>query len=126
MHQCLTNWGINPFVGFIHPDRVIYASVSALSFGPTISDTDVSSGPELILIIASVNLVGMPVWNLLNPNGWYCVIAGVDAGVDLTVNLKKGAHISEGKANINILSDATPIANFGVDLLTYAHVEEVE
>ncbi|MES2744626.1 MAG: hypothetical protein V4655_04325, partial [Bdellovibrionota bacterium] len=88
INKCSKGWGLTP--GFNKESvRKIYASVSVLSSGTTLSDKQVTAEPALTLIYAAVNVISDVEWDLLNPNGWYCIVANVNVITDLTVNINE-------------------------------------
>ena len=101
MEKCSTAWGTQPPVAF-DVVRKIKASVSVGSSGTTLSDQANTSGPVLTLLYAGVNVGGTPTWELLNPQGWYCIIVNVNVGTKLTVKLAKEAKLADSKVAVNV------------------------
>ena len=104
LHHCLAAWPNNPFVGTGKVDhfKEIYASVSVLSSGAAINDTESTPFPELILVDAGVNVLGSPTYNLLNKNGYYCMRVNVNVITKLGVNLHCNARLADSKVDVNV------------------------
>ena len=99
--KCSKAWGRTPPVAF-DVVRKIKASVSVGSSGVTLSDQANTSGPVLTLLYAGVNVGGEPTWELLNPQGWYCVVVNVNVLTKLTVKLSKDAKLADSKVAVNV------------------------
>ncbi|MCX6108628.1 MAG: hypothetical protein NTZ90_03355 [Proteobacteria bacterium] len=128
LHRCLAAWPNNPFLGTAKVEhfKEIYASVSVLSSGAAINDTENTPFPELILVDAGVNVLGSPTYNLLNKNGYYCIRVNVNVITKLGVNLHCNARLADSKVDVNVLStqnDTT--AGVGVNVLSDVKVTTV-
>jgi len=128
LHRCLAAWPNNPFLGTgkVEHFKEIYASVSVLSSGAAINDTENTPFPELILVDAGVNVFGSPTYNLLNKNGYYCIRVNVNVITKLGVNLHCNARLADSKVDVNVLStqnDTT--AGVGVNVLSDVKVTTV-
>ena len=102
LHKCLAKWQNLPF----DPENVAYrkiaASVTVGGYGNAINDTERTDYPELVLITAGVNVGGAPVYNLMNPNGYYCIKVNVNVLTQLDVNLHCNARLADSKVNVNV------------------------
>jgi hypothetical protein len=104
INKCLALWGAgSPFTA-ASPYRNLGVSVNILGFGPTVEDTAYTAAPELVVIPASVNVLTITKYRLLNPNGWYCMIADVSVGAAIGVDLHKTAHLADSRVDLRILS----------------------
>lgn len=121
--RCLVAWGDHPFGDAdIKNHRKIYASVSVLGMGNAITDTTVTDKPRLIVVEAGVNVLSDSVYNLKNPNGWYCLKVNVDVMSSLTINLHCKANMSDGMVNVNVMSKGDQAGAVGVDVLSKGHI----
>lgn len=101
---CSKAWG-QEIPGDISSVRKISASVSVLG-ASSMTDNRRTDGPEVTLILASVNVLSKIDWQLLNPNGWYCIVANVNVLSKLTVTIDKEAHLADSKVAVGVLSSS--------------------
>ncbi len=121
--NCSKAWGIAPPVSF-EVVRKIHASVSVGSSGVTLEDKAQTSGPSLTLLYAGVNVGGTPIWELTNPNGWYCIVVTVNVGTDLTVRLAQSGRLADSKVAVNVGSQTDgSISAVGVNVGSNIKVE---
>ncbi|RYZ79869.1 MAG: hypothetical protein EOP06_26405, partial [Proteobacteria bacterium] len=83
MSKCLRAWGNHPF-GRDPKFRTMSTSVKVFGIGKNPRDAEVTTVPALIMINPAVNVMGGTEFELLNPNGWYCIVANVNVITDLT------------------------------------------
>jgi hypothetical protein len=102
--QCITKWGRVPFTGTFTNVRRIKAAVSVYGIGTVINDTIQTSTPALILVDAGVNVMGNPVYNLMNNNGYYCMKVNVNVHTDLDINLACNAKLADNSVQVNVAS----------------------
>lgn len=116
LRKCLAQWkgsALGPKVGSYK--KIVGVSVGG--FGLPVNDTEATSEPELVLVLASVNVGGASKMNLMNPNGYYCVRVGVNVETQLTVNVHCQAHLADPKVSVNVASEQDGgIAQVGVDV----------
>ena len=96
---CLKTWGDHPF-GKTPQYKTLETSVKVFGIGREIGDTESTSSPSLVLIMPSVNLMGVSTIELLNPNGWYCMrtTTSIMGRVNIRANCKaRLAATSDGK-----------------------------
>ena len=100
--HCLTSWGANqPFgANKTTADATLDVSVKVGNIGAPINDTTVTAQPTLVLIPTVVSVGGTSTYNLLNPNGWYCLVADVQIGGSAKINIKSGAHLSKNGVDV--------------------------
>ncbi|MCX6110823.1 MAG: hypothetical protein NTZ90_14610 [Proteobacteria bacterium] len=112
--HCLAGWGANnPFgPNKTTADAILDVSVKVGNIGAPINDTTVTAQPTLILIPTVVSVGGTTTYNLLNPNGWYCLIADVQIGGNAKINIKSGAHLSKNGVDV-LVGRATPPGGAG-------------
>jgi len=113
--QCLTKFGSHPF-GQRHKYnyRKIAASVQVLGVGNAVVDTVATPEPSLILISAGVSVLGQTNYQLLNPNGWYCLKVSVNVLTNLNINLHCKAKLADNKVDVNVGSNSQPVGQVGV------------
>jgi len=85
--------------------RRIKAAVSVFGIGTLINDTVQTQTPALILVDAGVNVMGNPVYNLLNNNGYYCMKVNVNVKTDFDINLACNARLADNSIQVNVASD---------------------
>jgi hypothetical protein len=102
--QCITKWGRVPFTGTFTNVRRIKAAVSVYGIGTVINDTIQTSTPALILVDAGVNVMGNPVYNFMNNNGYYCMKVNVNVQTDLDINLACNAKLADNSVQVNVAS----------------------
>lgn len=102
--QCITKWGRVPFTGTFTNVRRIKAAVSVYGIGSVINDTVQTSSPALILVDAGVNVMGNPVYNFMNNNGYYCMKVNVNVQTDLDINLACNAKLADNSVQVNVAS----------------------
>lgn len=102
IEACSTAWGGNAPVNF-DSVRKIAASVSVLGSN-TLVDNRRTEFPELTLILASVNVLSKLDWKLLNPNGWYCMVANVNVLSSMTVTINENGHLADSRVAVDVLS----------------------
>lgn len=100
--KCLAQWPNHPFQGSVVHYNKIYAAVAVGGYGNIIDDQKATSAPSLTVIDAGVNVFGHPVYNLQNPNGYYCIIANVNVLADLTVNIACNAHLAGAHVTVDV------------------------
>jgi len=103
--QCITKWGKVPFTGTFTNVRRIKAAVSVYGIGNVINDVNQTAQPMLVLIDAGVNVMGNPVYNLLNNNGYYCMKVNVNVQTDLDINLACNAKLADNSVQVNVASE---------------------
>lgn len=101
LHKCFEKWGQVPFSGTTYV-RKIKASVTVGGIGNAINDTTRTSSPSLVLVSAAVNVGGAPVYQLKNPNGYYCIKVNVNVGTNLNINLHCNARLADSKVGVNV------------------------
>lgn len=101
---CSKAWG-QEIPGDLSSVRKIAANVSVLG-ASTMVDNRKTEGPEVTMILASVNVLSKIDWQLLNPNGWYCIVANVNVLSKLTVTIDKDAHLADSKVAVGVLSSS--------------------
>jgi hypothetical protein len=104
--RCLAKWDQVPFPKTINNVRKIVA-VSVGGFGNPVNDVADTAGPMLNLIYAGVNVGGTPTYNMLNKNGWYCMLVNVNVQTQLNINLHCNARLADSLVDVNVGSTMT-------------------
>lgn len=121
LRKCLNLWGTTPFKE-IKADQVKVMDVSVGVGGGLLSgglagigniinignpkDLEVTSTPRLIVLPLSVNVGGATTFELMNPNGWYCMKAAV--GARSTVNIKLHCNAKIAQSDLGVSLDTNP------------------
>jgi hypothetical protein len=123
----LAQWTSHPFGATVTNYKRIAAAVTVGGIGNAINDRTVTSEPQLVLIAAGVNVGGTPSYNLLNPNGWYCLKVNVNVLTEFNINLHCAAHMADSRVNVNVLSDQNDVTSaVGVHVLSTVKVNDVK
>ncbi|UCE90407.1 MAG: hypothetical protein JSW10_06245, partial [Pseudomonadota bacterium] len=103
--ECLAAWGSrHPFRDTSQLRfRVVEGNVKVFGIGSNVTDKASTSYPQLILIKPAVNVMGKSTYNLMNPNGWYCLVSKVNVMASSTINLHCKAHIASSKGGTTVL-----------------------
>lgn len=126
INRCLKSWKDSPFGGEVKNFKHIVASVSVGATGTAVSDTARTDEPWLILITAGVNVLGTPKYELLNPNGWYCIKVNVNVMTELAIDLHCNARLADSKVNVNVgSSQSDSTSAVGVHVLSTVSVNDV-
>lgn len=91
--KCLEAWGTHPF-GTKPKFKTLSASVKVFGIGTNPKDDKVTSAPALVLVSSAVNVMGGTVFELLNPNGWYCFRANVNVMGGMIIKAQCKAHLA--------------------------------
>ena len=122
----MAKWKNLPWSGTVPNFRKIYASVSIGGFGTPISDTERTTQPELVLVYAGVNVGGATQWDLLNPNGYYCMKVNVNVQTDFDINLHCNARLADNSVQVNVGGTTNnTTAGVGVNVLSSVTVNTV-
>ena len=121
--QCINKWGKVPFTGTFTNVKRIKASVSVYGIGNVINDVTQTAKPMLVLIDAGVNVMGNPIYNLLNNNGYYCMKVNVNVKTDLDINLACNAKLADNSVQVNVASEVNSETSvIGVNVGSNVHV----
>lgn len=119
IRKCVNLWGTVPFK-VVKPENVKVMNVNigiggglfgdksplsaignALNFGST-KDLESTTDPRLIIIPLSVNIGGSVTFELMNPNGWYCMKTAVGAKSNLNIKLNCTAKLAQSDLGISL------------------------
>ncbi|MFZ9518868.1 MAG: hypothetical protein ACO3A4_00160 [Silvanigrellaceae bacterium] len=123
LRKCLNLWGTVPFKE-IKPSQVKVMDVNVgigggllgsssplgglgniINFGNP-KDLEVTSEPRLVILPLSVNVGGATTFELMNPNGWYCMKAAV--GAKSTVNIKIHCNAKLAQSDLGVSVETNP------------------
>ena len=127
--KCMAAWGSNnPFGDKAYTDyRKISAAVSILGNGGyAVEDREATANPKLILVSASVSVLGSTNYLLMNPNGWYCFMVDVNVLSKVNVDLQCKAKLADTRVAVNVLSKPSSTAAVGVNVLSSVTVNRME
>jgi hypothetical protein len=102
IQKCLNAWGKTPFKKD-SPYQILATKVNVFGVGGDTVDNKKTKKPQLILIKPSVNVLGKATFNLLNPNGWYCLKSSVTVLGKTKVNIDCNAKMASGSDGVNVL-----------------------
>lgn len=126
IHKCMDKWKVLPWTTTVPNFRKIYASINIGGSGTTINDTARTAQPELVLIYAGVNVGGSTEWNLLNPNGYYCMVANVNVQTEFDINLHCNSRLADNSVQVNVGGSTNgSTAAVGVNVLSTVTVNNV-
>lgn len=106
--ECLSKWEKHPFNEKDLKYRTIATKVKVMGIGGNVKDDEKSQGPELILVKPGVSVMAKTKYELMNPNGWYCLKGRVSVmgKIDITVHCKaKLASSGDGVAVLGATDD---------------------
>lgn len=126
IERCLALWGDNsPFGQTITNYEKIYASVTIGGSGTPINDTVRTEEPKLILVVAGVAVGSNVTYNMLNPNGYYCVKVSVNVQTNATYNVHCNAAVAQSSVSVNVGSNGDPLSQIGVNVNSNTQVNIV-
>lgn len=101
---CLAEWANHPFKSTKSKQfRVIQSSVQVFGLGDNaLSDTVNTKYPQLILIRPAVSVMSKSIYNLKNPNGWYCFKGQVNIMGKAIINIACKTHIASSKSSVTV------------------------
>ncbi len=127
--KCMAAWGSNnPFGDNAYTEyRKISAAVSILGNGGyAVEDRDITTSPKLILVSASVSVLGSTNYLLMNPNGWYCFMVDVNVLSKVNVDLQCKAKLADTRVAVNVLSKPSNTAAVGLNVMSSVTVNRME
>lgn len=125
--RCLKAWGNSPFDATVYDTyRHVAAAVTVLGAGNAVVDEQVTDKPELVVVTASVNVLGSANYVLMNPNGWYCLMVGVNVQAKTNIDMQCKAKLADSRVQVDVLSKSTaPNAAIGVNVLSDVKVRRM-
>jgi len=100
--NCLKAWGKHPFGE--HPKfRSLPVTVKVFGIGTPNVDTVKTSGPDLVLVKAGVNVMGGTTVDLQNPNGWYCFVTNVNVMGKMKIKAACTAHLAQSHDGVTVM-----------------------
>ncbi|MEY4063944.1 MAG: hypothetical protein RIR26_152 [Pseudomonadota bacterium] len=117
LKKCLNLWGTTPFKE-VNANQVKVMDVSVgigggilgstlpgigslFNIGNT-KDFETTGDPRLVVIPMSVNVGGSTTFELMNPNGWYCLKAAVGAKSTISIRLHCSARIAQSDLGVSL------------------------
>jgi hypothetical protein len=122
MATCLKAWGKHPF-GNKPQFKTMATSVKVFGIGHNPQDLEVTKEPALIMVNPAVNVMGGTVYELLNPNGWYCFKANVNVMGGLVIKTCTQSHIASAVNSTTVMGSNS--AEQGVTVMGGTKVETV-
>ncbi|NBO38525.1 hypothetical protein EBU99_08065 [bacterium] len=127
LRKCLNLWGTTPFtevkreqvkemdvavgvgggiIGGITGVGGLSGLGNLFNIGNT-KDLEVTPQPRLVVLPLSVNLGASTTFELMNPNGWYCIKAAVGAKSTINIKLHCNAKIAQSDLGISLETKPT-------------------
>ena len=119
--SCLKSWGNHPF-GNSPKFKTLAPAVKVFGMGSDPSDTEITSAPALVLVSPGVNVMGNTTYELLNPNGWYCLRTSATVMGDLTLKAHCKAHLASTTMGVAVMGSG----NKGMSVMGSTEVELVD
>ena len=82
--------------------RYAHPTINVLTRSGELLDDRQSDEPELVIIPATVNVLGNAYYQLLNENGWYCLLSNVS--VLSRTNIDLGCETNFRHLNVSVFS----------------------
>ena len=102
MDNCLKAWGKHPFGE--HPKfRSLPVTVKVFGIGNPNIDSEQTSGPDLVLVKAGVNVMGGTTIDLRNTNGWYCFVTNVNVMGKMKIKAPCTAHLAQSHDGVTVM-----------------------
>ena len=124
IQSCLAYWGKHPFHSKEPAYRVVSSKVKVLGIGKSMSDDQPTDQPDLVLIKPSVTVLSKAEFNLLNPNGWYCLKGQVSVLGKSEVKLHCKAHLASSRDGATVLGSNAD--DHGVAVLGSIQITKVD
>lgn len=105
VRACLASWPDHPFDANNPSYRSVSGKVKIFGIGDDINESIPTEKPELVLIHPNVSIMTGSSMELMNPNGWYCLISKVNVMASSTINLHCKAHLASSKEGTTVLGD---------------------
>lgn len=107
IENCLKAWGTHPF-GTNPKYRSLPVTVKVFGIGTPTIDSVQTTGPDLVLVKAGVNVMGGTTIDLRNPNGWYCFVTNVNVMGRMKIKAPCTAHLAQSHDGVTVLgADST-------------------
>lgn len=125
VRNCLRNWTKHPF-SKNETYRRVKAGVKVFGIGSKgFLDEEKTTWPQLILVSPGVNVLGKATYQLLNPNGWYCIKANVTVLSKSEIEIACNAHITYNGDGAEVLGSSDKNVDGGVVVLGKLVVKKV-
>ncbi len=111
--SCLKAWGKHPFGN--NPEyKTLATSVKVFGIGQNSTDSELTNSPSLVLVNPGVNVMGGTTIELLNPNGWYCLMSNVNVMGSLSIRAHCKAHLASATEGVTVLGASSDIKSVTV------------
>lgn len=100
--KCLQAWGTHPF-GAKPQYKTLSTSVKVFGIGENPKDSTITTAPALVLVNPAVNVMGGTIYELLNPQGWYCFRANVNVMGGLIIKANCQAHLASSSNGATVM-----------------------
>lgn len=124
--DCLALWPSHPFKNPKDRSfRTFAPTVNIIGLGGEIKDDVVTSYPQIILVKPSINVLTKTRFQLLNPNGWYCLRVNINVLSKNAIDLHCQAHIADSVAGFAVMGSHKDGTGRGVTVLGKSFVNKV-
>jgi hypothetical protein len=121
--RCFKAWGTHPFTKD-SDFKTISTSVKVFGIGENPGDDEKTESPRLVLINPSVNVMGGTIYELSNPNGWYCFKANVNVMGGLVIKAQCKAHLAFASSGTTVMGSSDSKGK-GVTVMGKTKIEHV-
>ncbi|MDP1772602.1 MAG: hypothetical protein Q8L15_09990 [Methylobacter sp.] len=111
--SCLKAWGKHPFGNNLEY-KTLATSVKVFGIGQNSTDSELTNSPSLVLVNPGVNVMGGTTIELLNPNGWYCLMSNTNVMGGLTIRAHCKAHLASATEGVTVLGASSDIKSVTV------------
>ena len=105
IQSCLKKWKHHPF-GAKPSYRTLGAKVKVMGIGSDVIDVEKTAKPELVLVKTGVSVMAKTLYNLGNPNGWYCLKGRVAVMGKIQIDLNCKATLATSGDDVAVLGSS--------------------
>jgi len=105
IQSCLKKWKKHPF-GAKPAFRTLGAKVKVMGIGSDVNDVEKTSKPELVLVKTGVSVMAKTLYNLANPNGWYCLKGRVAVMGKIQIDLNCKATLATSGDDVAVMGSS--------------------
>jgi hypothetical protein len=126
INRCLTHWNNHPFKTEAQKRyRIMNTSVKVMGIGGDTVDQTTTSYPQLVLVEPSVNVMSKAVFELMNPNGWYCFKSNVNVMSKTIINTHCHAQLADSRSGATVLGSGDDSGKGGVTVLGKTKINRI-
>ena len=99
---CLKSWDAHPF-GKTPQYKTLKVPVKVFGMGGDPSDTTATETPSLVLVNLGLNVGSKSTYELLNPNGWYCLKTSATIMGEVTIKAHCKAQLASTSTGVAVM-----------------------